>query len=400
MTLDLKEQKTRSEMKIEIKGMAWDHPRGYEPLRALSEDFIKSHPEVSIKWDVRSLKEFGDMPIEDLIGEYDLITIDHPYMGQAHKNQLLLDLKRIISEDELAVFENAYVDHCFDSYQYKGHLYALPIDAAALVAAKRDDLLSKLGLQVPKSHEELKGFYKKVPNEYSVAWALCPTDIWCAFLTLCAQIGGRGFININGIDPKLGAKVINELKYHLEFLHPESVNWNPIHILDKMAANDEIIYAPYLFGYTNYSRSGYTKNTVTFTDSPINPITEVSTILGGVGLAVSAHCEHKNEAVELLKYIADTDNQAGEYVQHQGQPAGLKAWQSEANNALCNGFFTNTMRTMRNAYVRPQHPGWNEFQEKGADLIHSCVVQNTGADTLMINLNEHYKSIVSHEKDI
>lgn len=393
----LQEQKTRSKMKIELKGMAWDHPRGYEPLRALSKSFTQSHPEVSIKWDVRSLKEFGDMPIEDLIEEYDLITIDHPYMGQAHKNQLLLDLKGIISEDELAVFENAYVDHCYDSYQYKGHLYALPIDAAALVAAKRDDQLSKLRLQVPTTLEELKSFYKKVPNKLSVAWALCPTDIWCAFLTLCAQIGGRGFINENGIDPKIGAKAIDELKYHLEFIHPESINWNPIQILDEMAANDEIIYAPYLFGYTNYSRMGYAKNIVTFIDSPANPNTEVSTILGGVGLAVSAHCKYKKLAVELLKYIANIENQAGEYVRHQGQPAGLKAWKSEANNALCNDFFTNTMKTMKNAYIRPQYPGWNEFQEQGADLIHACVVQNTGADTLIKNLNEHYKTIVSYE---
>ncbi|MCG8385332.1 MAG: carbohydrate ABC transporter substrate-binding protein, partial [Cytophagales bacterium] len=75
---------------IELRGIAWDHPRGYEPLIALSEMYSEVHPEVRITWDVRSLKEFGDMPVEDLIGRYDLITIDHPYMGQAHANQLLL----------------------------------------------------------------------------------------------------------------------------------------------------------------------------------------------------------------------------------------------------------------------------------------------------------------------
>ncbi|NND79122.1 MAG: carbohydrate ABC transporter substrate-binding protein, partial [Maribacter sp.] len=72
-------------MEIQLKGIAWDHPRGYEPLVALSNRFMQSHPDLKIKWDIRSLKEFGDMPIEDLIEAYDLITIDHPYMGQAHK---------------------------------------------------------------------------------------------------------------------------------------------------------------------------------------------------------------------------------------------------------------------------------------------------------------------------
>lgn len=384
-------------MKIELKGMAWDHPRGYEPLRALSNDFMKSHSGVNIKWDIRSLKEFGDMPIEDLIEEYDLITIDHPYMGQAHKSQLLLDLNEYSSKAELATFEKTYVDHCYESYQYNDHLYALPIDAAALVAGKRDDLFFELGLLAPQNYQELKRFYNKVPKVYSVAWALCPTDIWCSFLTLCAQIGGREFITKNGIDTKIGSRVINELKYHLEFLHPDSINWNPIQILDEMADNDEIIYVPYLFGYTNYSRIGYARNTVTFLNSPYNPEIEVSTILGGVGLAVSANSKHKKTAAELLKYIANADNQAGKYVQHDGQPAGVKAWKSEMNNALCNDFFKNTMKTMKNAYVRPQHPGWNQFQEQGADLIHSCVVQNKGAEVLIKNLNELYKTIVSYE---
>ena len=358
---------------------------------------MKLIPEVSVKWDIRSLKEFGDMPIEDLIVEYDLITIDHPYMGQAHKNQLLIDLKGFLPQESLNKLESAYVGPCFGSYEYENHLYALPIDAAALVAAKRDDLFFELGLTAPKNHEELKSFYKKIPKMYSVAWALCPTDIWCSFLTLCVQIGGRGFINENGVTHTIGAKAIDELKYHLEFLHPDSINWNPIQILDKMASNDEILYAPYLFGYTNYSRLGYARHIVTFIDSPRNPKMEVSTILGGVGLAISANCSHKEMAVNLLKYIADSDNQEGAYVRHQGQPAGLKAWQSQANNILCGDFFKNTMNTMQKAYVRPQHPGWNQFQEQGADLVHTGVVKNLQSQEMIKELNTLYKSIVSHE---
>jgi len=78
---------------IQLKGIAWDHPRGYEPLRATSTTFAEDNPDISISWDIRSLKEFGDMPIEDLIDTYDLITIDHPYMGQAYANKLLLPLE-------------------------------------------------------------------------------------------------------------------------------------------------------------------------------------------------------------------------------------------------------------------------------------------------------------------
>ena len=107
---------------IELKGMAWDHPRGYDPLIAASNEFKKDNPNVSIQWDVRSLKEFGDMPIEDLIGRYDLITIDHPYMGQADKNGLLLELEQHVSENVFAILEKQSVGPSFKSYRSNNHI--------------------------------------------------------------------------------------------------------------------------------------------------------------------------------------------------------------------------------------------------------------------------------------
>ena len=86
---------------IELKGITWDHPRGYEPLRAASKEYSKEHPNVRISWKVRSLKEFGDMPIEDLIETYDIITIDHPYMGQALQNNLLVPLEKKLDRELL-----------------------------------------------------------------------------------------------------------------------------------------------------------------------------------------------------------------------------------------------------------------------------------------------------------
>jgi len=121
--------------KTTLKGIAWDHPHGHEPLRATSMEFSRLHPKVTIDWDIRSLKEFGDTPVEDLMDIYDLITIDHPYMGQAHANKLLLPLEDRISESDLQKLQCESVGPSFESYHYANHMYALPIDAAALVTA-------------------------------------------------------------------------------------------------------------------------------------------------------------------------------------------------------------------------------------------------------------------------
>jgi len=376
-----------------LKGIAWNHPRGYQPLIATSKEFSKIHPTISIKWDVRSLKEFGDMPIEELIESYDLITIDHPYMGQADDKGLLLKLEEYISKEEMRIVQEKSIGACFDSYVYNGHLYALPIDAAAQVAAYRKDILSEFGLIVPTTHKDLKAFYPKVPAGLAVAWALCPTDLWCSFLTLCAQNSGVGFIGNSIFNKDVGSNVLDEIKHHLDFLHPESIHWNPIQVLDHMGKYDEIIYCPFLFGYTNYARNGYCKNRIDFTQSPEGEQDNISTLLGGVGLAASASTKYPDASSKFIAFVASDEIQKSIYTHNAGQPANLEAWLDKNNNRKCNNYFNDTISSIEKAYVRPRHPGWNDFQDKGAQILHEGVLRNRSSDKIIQELNELYQCV-------
>ena len=78
--------------KINLSGITWDHPRGYEAIRAVSEVFCEKHPGVEIRWDVRSLKDFGDYPVTLLAENYDLIMLDHPHLGSAVRARALVPL--------------------------------------------------------------------------------------------------------------------------------------------------------------------------------------------------------------------------------------------------------------------------------------------------------------------
>lgn len=383
-----------------LKGIAWDHPRGYEPLRACSSAFSELHPEVDIQWHVRSLKEFGDMPVEDLIQAYDLLTIDHPYIGQAHKKGLLVPLEQHLPQSDLERLANQSVGPSFGSYVWQDHVYALPIDAAALVAAFREDLIAELGISLPRDRKDIKTLYKNLPSGFSIVWPLCATDLWCTFLSLCAQDGGTEFIKDKSFDIALGATILDELKFHLEHLHPKSIHWNPIQVLDGMAADDAIVYAPFLFGYTNYSRQGFARKRIRFGNSPGNPKTPISTILGGVGMAVSKQSQHVAQAVAYARYVASAGIQEGLYTQHGGQPGNLVAWESAANNVLCHNFFDDTRSTMEKAYVRPRHPGWNHFQEQGAQLLHQALVKNQPSTGAMGDLNTLYRTLQYHEETL
>ncbi len=67
---------------IQLKGMTWDHSRGYDPMIATSKIFSNKHDnKVSIHWDKRSLQAFADRPIEQMVDEYDLMVIDYPHVS-------------------------------------------------------------------------------------------------------------------------------------------------------------------------------------------------------------------------------------------------------------------------------------------------------------------------------
>src|SRR5689334_21494859 len=77
---------------IHLSGITWDHSRGYDPMVATAEAYSRLHPDVSIEWQKRSLKAFGDFPIEKLAQTFDLLVIDHPFVGFADPDKCLLQL--------------------------------------------------------------------------------------------------------------------------------------------------------------------------------------------------------------------------------------------------------------------------------------------------------------------
>ena len=75
-----------------LKGIAWDHPRGFDPMLATAKEFSNKFSEVKIIWDKRPLQSFADRPIENMAFEYDLMVIDHPHVGEASRKNLLSEL--------------------------------------------------------------------------------------------------------------------------------------------------------------------------------------------------------------------------------------------------------------------------------------------------------------------
>ncbi|MGC2766560.1 MAG: hypothetical protein WB607_13735, partial [Candidatus Acidiferrum sp.] len=123
------------------------------------------------------MREFGEAPIEQYVERYDLLIVDHPFVGFAAAHGVLVDLAACLSEAEKTIFAGDSVGPSWQSYWYRGGLWALPIDAATQVASCRSDLLLKYLAVVPQTFEEVLELGRKAraAGNFIIVPA-CPTD--------------------------------------------------------------------------------------------------------------------------------------------------------------------------------------------------------------------------------
>ncbi|KIL41985.1 hypothetical protein SD70_03750 [Gordoniibacillus kamchatkensis] len=360
---------------VKLKGMTWNHVRGYAPLVAAAQRFRQLHPEVEMEWDRRSLKDFGDYPVDLLAREYDIILIDHPHVGICSEQGVLVPLDQHIPAAYLRDQAENSVGPSHRSYEWGGRQWALAVDAAAQVASYRPDLLP--AADVPRTWQQLIELAESLPPGQKVGWPLCPTDAMCSFLTLCAGIGGGEFFDeAEGVPHPVGEAALERLLALLPLLHESSLGSNPIQMYDRMSTRDDIVYIPFAFGYTNYARAGFSDKLIRFADIPGDSGEPRGGLLGGVGMAVSAFSAHVPLVLEFAMYAASGETQRTVYVESGGQPGHAAAWRDDAANRSCSGFFRDTLRTLRLSYMRPRNRAFPAFQEQAGVLLHDALKQH------------------------
>ena len=369
-----------------LKGITWDHPRGYEPLVAAAVQYEKIYG-IRIEWQKRSLALFGDQSIEELSRKFDLLVVDHPHVGTMAHTGCISPINNWISNNEIASLKLASGEPSFSSYLYKEHQWALPVDAAFQTAAYRNDLLPQPPLL--QNWEQVLDLAKALRKiKLNMGMALSPTDCLCSFLSLTAQLGSpirEG--NKMLIDPKIGHQALALLRQLRDMVHEKSLDWNPIQLYDQMSEQDEIAYSPLGFCYSNYSRLGFRKKLLSF----INPPGTRQAVLGGAGIAVSSSSMYKREAAQFVFWVCSDEIQNDLYVLFQGQPAHQKTWKDERANRITNNFFSQCIEGLQSAYIRPRYHGWPTFQQSMGEIIHEFLVNDMEINYVLNTLQEKYR---------
>ncbi len=375
---------------VHLKGITWNHTRGYVPMVAAAQRFEELDPGVRITWEKRSLQEFADQPLDELGHRYDLLVIDHPWAGFAATSGVLTAMEELVSASFLADQAANSVGPSHESYRYGDRQWALAIDAATPVASWRPDLLAAAEASVPTTWEELLALARRG----LVIMPAIPQDTIMNFYMMCVVPGSDLFASEEVVvGDELGISALERLR-ELASLQPREVfDWNPIAIYEAMTRRDDHAYCPFAYGYSNYSREGYARTILHFGDVVSLDGVPLRTTLGGTGLAVSAQCAHPDVAGRYAELVAGPEYQRTQFAENGGQPGHRAAWTDAENNRRTHDYFAATLPCLDRAYLRPRYPGSLAFQDRdgGGVPIREFMMEGGDPRRVMETLNRMYR---------
>jgi multiple sugar transport system substrate-binding protein len=386
-----------------LRGITWDHPRGYAALAELERldaqaDTRYGAVPVPLTWDRQPLAGFESRPIADLAGRYDLLVIDHPGLGPAMP--ALHPLDELFGPAELAALAAGAVGPSSGSYRYAGHQWALPLDAAAQICVVRPDLMD--GRPPPATWPEVAAAAREIPCTLVLGGPH-------ALLTLLAICAARGAPPVaetgdgspaGGFADDLAAR--DAVLGALELLAGVCARTglalaagSPIDVLEAMAAGGAAACAPLVYGYVTYSEPGRRPHRLAACDAPAwQPGGRPGSVLGGTGIAVSRRVAGDGipAARAHLRRLVAGPVQAELVPRAGGQAALRTAWESDAVNAACGGFYRHIRATLDQAWVRPRFAGWITFQNQASAAIRSGLLGRVTPGEILRQLQAAFRA--------
>jgi multiple sugar transport system substrate-binding protein len=380
---------------IVLNGITWGHSRGITPLLAAAQRYSELNPNITIQWKKRTLQEFADFPLEKLVNEYDLLIIDHPWVGCAAATNSVLPLEEYLPAAYLQNQSSNTVGESHVSYYYDNHQWALAIDAATPAASYRADLLQQHKVSVPTTWDELITLAKAG----KVAIPAIPIDILMNFYMFCIVLGEEPFKSTTRVVSKeIGIQALQTMRDLYSLIDKKLFSCNPIQVAELMSTTNDYWYCPFAYCYSNYTRQGYAKHPLTYANLVWYGKRRFRSTIGGTGLAVSSFTKYKKEAVDFAAWICSEESQSTFYVQHGGQPGHLGAWTNNMANLLTNSFFHTVLPVMKNGYMRPRYNGYLHFQDHAGEPVQQYLLQGGDPEAVLKEIDRIYQHSLAGKK--
>ncbi|MFI0732703.1 carbohydrate ABC transporter substrate-binding protein [Streptomyces sp. NPDC021225] len=375
----------------ELRGLTWDHPRGYAPLEELARLDAAVPPGcetvgLPLRWDRQPPAAFETAPIDGLASDYDLLVVEHIGLGAAVEAGCLVAMDDLFPAAQLEHWRRRTVGACYDSHVLDGRVWALPLDAAAQVAAARPDLMA--GHPMPRTWDEVLAL--PVPP------ALCMggPHALLTFCALCVALGEEPGRGPEFVSRETGGAALETMARLLARGDPRLWRLGPAGLLAAMASAEGPAYCPLVYGYAPATQSG--PYPLTFADAPAShPGGRPGSVLGGAGLAVSHRRTDDplvREAIrDHLRRLLAEPVQCELFPVTGGQPSDRAAWLDPRTNSRWGGFYRATLATVEHAWVRPRAAGFPDFQRSASRLLREGLADGRPPARLLAELDEGFR---------
>lgn len=377
-------------MHTELRGIAWNHTRGFVSVVATAQRFEEMNPEISIRWEKRSLQAFADASMAELATRFDVIIMDHPHTALAATEGLLLPFEDWLTADFLSDQAANSVGASHGSYRFGGRQWTLATDAATPIATWRPDLMEQHGISQPQTWEEVLD----LARSGFVTVSAFPIDILMHSYMFCEALGETPFADEGKLaSDDVLAGALEELRKLVALCDPECLRRNPIRTAEWMVGTNEAraVYCPFAYGYSNYSRPGYGKYPLQAGGLATLHGRRLRSTLGGAGIAVSSKTKYPRACMDYAEFTASPAVQKGLYFEAGGQPGHRGAWTDDAVNAASKNFFRDTLQTLDESLVRGKFPGYMTFQDKATPMAHDCVAGKIQPSEAAREINNLYR---------
>ena len=212
---------------------------------------------------------------------------------------------------------DSFIDTMLSAYTVNGKTYGLPFMADVCALYYRDDLLSKYGLPVPATYDEIIEYSKIImegegnPDLYGWGYIGVQNEtLACCFLSIYWALVGPDMVNENGeftFDYEIAEEAF-ELMRSFSFgenVSPAAIgSFDTTTLRNNVMAGNIVFDTDWLSGYARYNSEASAVNG----NMKIAPL-PTNGAIGGWGVMVSAYSEHKEEAAAFAAYRASYESQ-------------------------------------------------------------------------------------------
>ena len=275
-----------------------------------------------------------------------------------------------------------FVPAAVESQTVDGKLVALPMFLGAPALYYRADLLEKHGKPVPGTWEELTATAKEIMEAERAAGN---SELWgyvyqgaayegltCNAMEWIASYGGGQVVEPDGaisVNNEAAVEALTLAATWVGDIAPEGV----------LNYAEEDARGVFQSGNAVFMRNwNYAYALVTGEDSPIKDDVDVTTlpagasgqgasILGGSHLGVARYSEHQDPAIELVRFLNDTESQRKRAIEASRPPTLSALYQDEEIGAR-QPFIPLWKPVIDNAIVRPSAPTKADYNEVSSEI--------------------------------